>query len=328
MQKQPIHICVQPATLYYAWQIDTMLYSFEKNGEVDLERVHIILAGKRADQVHYQQQVEAKWSEKGVKFFFYEDDRTNFYYISSVRPWLLTKHWKAFPELEHEWIFYHDCDIALTRPLNWDKLITADKKQAFTSDCRWYIGYQYLSEKGHGLMGQMCKIANISPELLKSKDAKESGGAQYVMYGIKASTWQAVYHLAERLFKDISAMQSPIRGQYPDWHDLQIWCADMWALLWQLWREGYTTPTTTELAFSWGTDPAAKWHSLPIFHNAGVSEWQANGPFYKADWIHQVPKGGVPEVAPQWASHQYLQLVQGAIAATYAHTSTGTISFS
>ena len=37
------YICAQPATLYYAWQIDTMLFSFVNVG-INLEDVHIVCA--------------------------------------------------------------------------------------------------------------------------------------------------------------------------------------------------------------------------------------------------------------------------------------------
>ena len=37
------YICVQPSSLYYAWQIEVMLYSFIKN-KVQPQDIHIILA--------------------------------------------------------------------------------------------------------------------------------------------------------------------------------------------------------------------------------------------------------------------------------------------
>ena len=36
------YICAQPATYYYSWQVDAMLLSFKKNGNVELNRVHVV----------------------------------------------------------------------------------------------------------------------------------------------------------------------------------------------------------------------------------------------------------------------------------------------
>ena len=35
------YICAQPATFYYGWQLDTMLYNFREIG-INLNDVHVI----------------------------------------------------------------------------------------------------------------------------------------------------------------------------------------------------------------------------------------------------------------------------------------------
>jgi len=39
-----IYLCAQPATYYYSWQVDAMLLSFQKYGELDLTKCHIVCA--------------------------------------------------------------------------------------------------------------------------------------------------------------------------------------------------------------------------------------------------------------------------------------------
>ena len=63
-----VYICAQPATFYYAWQVDAMLLSFEKNGNINLHNVHIIGAIKH-DKIHERyRRVDEKWTKKGVLF--------------------------------------------------------------------------------------------------------------------------------------------------------------------------------------------------------------------------------------------------------------------
>ena len=108
-----IFICAQPSTFYYAWQVDAMLLSFSKCG-VNLGEVHIVSNDVKDE--HFLQ-VDKKWSKYAVNFSYYPDTRKDVKYISSIRPHLLEKHWKQNPHLADNFIFYHDCDIALSKPI-------------------------------------------------------------------------------------------------------------------------------------------------------------------------------------------------------------------
>ena len=81
----------------------------------------------------------------GVGFFWYKDDRKAPRYISSVRPHILEKHWEANPWLSQKSIMYHDCDIALSKPLNMEGKLEMDKI-CYLSDTRTYIGPHYLDK--------------------------------------------------------------------------------------------------------------------------------------------------------------------------------------
>ena len=60
------YICAQPAVFYYAWQIDALLLSFEKNGNVDLNCVHIVSSTSRTGEPpeDYFVKVQKKWEKK------------------------------------------------------------------------------------------------------------------------------------------------------------------------------------------------------------------------------------------------------------------------
>ena len=67
------YICAQPATQYYAWQIDVMLYSFRTVG-VNLEDVHIVCA-IHGEIDPYFDKLMKKYT--GVLFSFYVPIRFN-----------------------------------------------------------------------------------------------------------------------------------------------------------------------------------------------------------------------------------------------------------
>ena len=93
------YVCVQPASLYYAWQVEVMLYSFIKN-KVQPQDIHIILAVQGNYKDSYFEQLQFRYPK--VNFKFYQDDRPTANYISSIRPYLLLKYFKENPELEKE----------------------------------------------------------------------------------------------------------------------------------------------------------------------------------------------------------------------------------
>lgn len=305
------YICAQPATFYYSWQVDAMLLSFEKLGEVNLNQVHIVCSNPTDERFL---KVQRKWSPKGVLFEFYNDDRENPKYISSIRPHLLQKHWKKYPWLRNKDIFYHDCDIALARPLKLrDKLTHNLGRICYLSNTISYIGAEYIESKGHNLLQDMCDIVDIPIELVRERE-DDSGGAQYLLKkGIDASFWETVYKDSENLFFKISDKCNKIISENKDWHSLQIWCADMWAVLWNLWKRGYTTECHDDLDFSWGTSLMKKWEECAIFHNAGVTKPSSpkedgNTPFYKGLYINKNPLESL-RPSDKWASQKYFDLV-------------------
>lgn len=314
--KDIFYLCAQPATHYYAWQVDTMLLSFKENGGMPLENVHIVSALLTNNEPHpWFEKVRKKWEAEGVIFSYYDDTRPTKHYVSSIRPHILEKHWKAFPWLETKTIMYHDCDIALFKPMPLaEKIGPGLEKTCFLSDTICYIGAEYIESKGHGLLEEMCEIAGLEPNFVRLRES-ESGGAQYLLKpGIDAQFWVETYELGEELFEKITARVAEIQKEEPDWHSLQIWCADMWAILWQLWKRGYSTPCAKDLDFTWAT--FAWGHDHSIYHNAGIvkEEIDVDGhvhPFYKAFYMDRSPILA-PKPDKKWVSSWYYKLMRRA----------------
>lgn len=63
-------------------------------------------------------------------------------YPSSIRPHIIAKHFKTYPFLEKEVLFYHDSDIIFRTLPNWEELINDDIW--YCSDTRSYLDSNYI----------------------------------------------------------------------------------------------------------------------------------------------------------------------------------------
>jgi len=287
-------ICVQPCTQYYAWQIEVMLTNFRDCGIAKNFNVNCLFAFNKnesdwKEKVATIKKVEEKM--KGVaEFFYYEDTRKYpISYISSIRPNVLKQHFKIFPSLSQRAIFYHDCDIVFTKyPDFLNEELLQNDMNWYVSDTKSYISYSYVVSKGEDVLNKMCDIVGINPNLVKAKE-DEGGGAQYLLKGVDWRFFEKMENDCEVLFKDITELNVAKKQADPNHHELQIWCADMWAILWNGWMRGYTTKIIPELNFCWATDMAERWHEVYIFHNAGVTSNSAEKLFYKGSFIDKLP---------------------------------------
>jgi hypothetical protein len=293
-------VSAQPATLYYAWQVETMINNFMEMG-VNPNLIDIVCWKENGI-------VPEEWSKLAngypVRFFFYDDERKSKNYISSIRPNILKQHWLKYPQLQFDTIFYHDCDIIFTKPVTeWitDEMI--EDENWYGSDTRWYIGHSYIKSKGQDVIDKMCEIMEMHEPIIEANELN-SIGAQYIMKDLSFFYWHGVENDSERLFKEVSDLNTEKVRQDPNHHPLQIWCADMWAVLWGAWRLKNKTICDTRLDFSWGTSNNEDYHKMNIMHNAGVTNG-TSGLFYKAQYMNELPYGKDLKINEGTASWYY-----------------------
>jgi hypothetical protein len=238
------------------------------------------------------------------RFLFYDDTRETKHYISSIRPNILKQHWTRFPELKDEAIFYHDCDIIFTKPTHqWITSEMINDANWYGSDTRWYIAHSYIKGKGQQIIDRMCEIMDL-PESLIIDNEMNAIGAQYLMKNINYEFWDRVETDSELLYRDITELNNQIKQTTPTYHELQIWCADMWAVLWGAWRLGYNTICHPNFDFSWGTSTQDDYYKMNIMHNAGVVN-SMSGLFYKAEYINKLPYNENLDIKENTASWHY-----------------------
>ena len=298
-------VSAQPASIYYAWQVEVMLNNFMAMG-VNLNQVDIVCWKQNGT-------IPEEWlklaSGYAARFFFYDDTRETKHYISSIRPNILKQHWKARTEIHFDAIFYHDSDIVFTKPISeWITEEMIMDENWYGSDTRWYIGHDYIISKGEDILSEMCRLVDIDKEIVKENELN-SIGAQYIMKGIDYTFWDNVEKDSEVLFKQITDLNNFKKRLNPTYHELQIWCSDMWAVLWNGWKLGNKTICHKNLAFSWGTSQEKDWNEMNIMHNAGVTN-STSGLFYKAAYMNELPYNKNLDIKPNTASWYYWNEIQ------------------
>jgi hypothetical protein len=325
-------VSAQPATIYYAWQVEVLLNNFMEMG-VNLNNIDIICWKQNNVIPDFWSKLANRYA---ARFFFYDDTRQTKHYISSIRPNLLKQHWLAHPYLKDQAIFYHDSDIIFTKPVvSWITAEMLEDEKWYGSDTRWYISHKYIKEKGQEVIDMMCNIMEL-PEKLIEDNELNAIGAQYLMKNITSDFWDRVEKDSERLFNEVTQLNSKIisiekakwlqrkakweelnrdamaRGikfNEPEYNPLQIWCADMWAVLWGAWRLGYKTNCHSNFEFSWGTSNIQDYNRMNIMHNAGVINTEG-GLFYKSAYMNETPYNKNLKINENTGSREYYRWIE------------------
>lgn len=305
MNKTLRFVSAQPAIKYYTWQVEVMINNFIEMG-VNPNYIDIVCSIENGV-------IPEDWIKLAngypARFFFYNDTRVTRHYTSSIRPNILKQHWLARPEIHEDTIFYHDCDIAFTRPVNhWitDEMINDDKW--YGSDTRWYISHDYIKSKGDDVLNKMCEIVGIDKKLVEANELN-CIGAQYIMKDVSFYFWERVERECENLYKDVSELNRRKKAQDPTHHELQIWCADMWAVLWGAWKMGKQTVCHDNMNFSWATESEEIYFSRNIFHNAGITDDHTDL-FQKFKFMDRLPYNRNLSIKEKMGSWHYYQLIQ------------------
>jgi len=306
-------VCVQPTIKYFAWQIEVMLTNFKELGLHKHFKIEILFAYNKTldtckNDISWGRAVEDNFRDV-ASFFYYNDTRENIAYISSVRPHILKKHFKECPELKERTIFYHDCDILFTKFPEFILNLSEDDNNWYVSDTKSYIGYNYIKSKGDDVLDAMCNIVGIHPEFVRERE-EQSGGAQYILKGVDWMFFDKMERDCENLFKNITQLNHQKKQADPTHHELQIWCADMWAMLWNGWLRGYQTNIIAEMDFCWATDSIEKYEQKYIFHNAGVTDSLKEQIFFKGDYRDKIPYAIIDTYDQSKASYKYFQVLK------------------
>jgi hypothetical protein len=295
-------ICAQPCDLYYTWQVHLWLESLRSIGHSDKAIVLIFIPINRESNMVKWEKIMNIYAE--AEFVFYHDehevDHLIKVYIPIIRPYMLYRYFKDNPEMSNKAIFYCDSDIVFTEKFDVQQFL--NDEVCYLSDTNSYINASYFDSKVNDVLPnkleeyktrdvlkELVSIIGITREVCVENNLN-SGGAQYLLKNIDASFWNKVINdciIIRKFLQNINRefFESENKG-------FQSWCADMWAILWNLWLRKQETKCIQEMAFAWAPDPLSKLETHTIYHNAGIAgDMQDNYPcFYKGKY-HQ---GGNP----------------------------------
>jgi hypothetical protein len=304
-----IYLSAQTDHPYYHWQVEVMILNFMRLG-INPNHIEAVFC--------YQHKV----SDAGralanaypfVRVFWYENTiKDNGGYASLIRPHVLAKHFDVYPNLAKEVICYHDCDIMFRALPDWGSM-TQDET-CYLSDTISYIGSKYIQSKGADVLDKMAEIVGLNPKVIIDNE-QNSGGAQYLIKGIDAEYWRKVERDAKNLYVYMAQREEAERKtltpeQLKTYNPIQKWCADMWAVLWNLWMRGRQTRISPQLSFSWATSSATEWDRHNIYHNAGVTEVLKATHFYKGEYIQRDPfEADLSYVRQDNCTWQYVQSI-------------------
>ena len=273
-------ICAQPDDTYYTWQVHAWVESLRELGHSDKAIVLIFIPSFREKNEKWQQIIDL-YPE--TEFHFYKDEDNEVsqklgIYIPVLRPYCLKRYFYEHPEMKDKAVFYCDSDIQFTDKFDIEKFIQDDVN--YLSDTNSYINAKYFDSKVKDvlpekleeyktldILAQVTSLIGIDRAICE-KYNDHSGGAQYLLKNIDGQFWEKVQKdcLIIRLY-----LQNINRQFFKDENTgFQSWCADMWAVLWNIWLREQETKVVPELEFSWASDPITKLDRTNIFHNAGI----------------------------------------------------------
>jgi hypothetical protein len=292
---KPILITAQPIDQYFIWQNHLYIESCLERGFTE-DQIHILLYKPkgRADNNNWD---KLKSIYPKLNIFLYEDKGVQQHlstYIPILRPHILWQHFEAFPELQDRTIIYTDCDILWTDKLDIDSLLEDDIN--YVSDASSYLNYSYFERKNKEILpdkdltnrdflGEICQIVGIDKQVAIDNN-NNTGGVQYILKNIDAHIWKKIEEDVIKIRKHLLQVNKEF---YKDENaGIQSWCADLWAVQFNLWHFNKTTQVTNKLNFAWASDSIIKLENSPILHNAGIVAEFQNGHncFYKGKY-HQ-----------------------------------------
>jgi len=317
-----IFVTAQPDVPYFHWQIMVYIHNFIEHG-IPPNQIHVLLGIISEDGKPTKESLKLK--DSGVNVHYYIDDRPQKHYIPTVKPFLISKWLKDFPE-HGKCFFLHDSDVIFRKLPNFDSLVNDDI--TYLSDTIGYIGYNYImdcciryenahSTSGKGqLLKEMADVIGVSVECIECNQ-ENSGGGQYIIKNTDWLLWEKIYNDCVPLYDQMLDYQKrfPISPG-----EIQFWTAEMWSLLWNLWLHGIETRITPELDFSWATDSINIYEDKPILHMAGVTDNQKKDKFYKGDFINSNPLDKLKEdinffdyVSSQSSTKKYVEVMKSLV---------------
>jgi hypothetical protein len=228
-----------------------------------------------------------------TKFFYYNDPKAkvtdlivNCNYTPIHRLTSLEKHFKEFPRLSDASIFYLDSDVLFTKYPKFEKTALEDNTN-YLSDTHTYLNEEYLQSKlkdvkeekreeyiKADVIGRAASFAKLTVNTLKENN-NNCGGAQYILKNMTPEFFSECIDICLKVRMFFQAINQEFfpgtTAQEREDKGIQSFCADMWAIQWNLYRHNLPSQTPKWMDFAWATDEIGRIENVLMMHNAGIS---------------------------------------------------------
>ena len=229
-----IYVSSQPDAPYFHWQVEVYSKNFIRKG-IDPKDIHAIFLIQK-EKTQGLLELEKRLP---IKIFCYEiEPRT---YVAMYKPQGMAKH----SQYLRQKFFYHDSDIVLIEPLQLETLCTC---KWYGSDCRAYLGVEYIKSKGESLLEDMANSIHINPAIIEF-NKNNVIGAQYFLNDTPKEFWEKVEADSLTLLRVMQSHKTQVGIKHP----IQSWTAEMWATLWNMYAYGKSVSVSKELDFTFST---------------------------------------------------------------------------
>lgn len=278
-------ITVVTNNLLMLWQVHAYLENLKEIGWIDNTQVLIYTEGSLIPEWSILKELYPT-----CQFLSYLG--TNFIhniipvYLPIIRPFVLRQHFKQNIELENQTIVYTDTDIL------WVKKPDLANYQdgcyvSSTVHPSDYMSHEYLLGKEKqvaedklekykkiDILKKLADIVSITPnDIIRSYDY--CGGVQYTLNQIDWTFWDKVMVDCLSIRVELANLNRRYMiGNTPEEKEnngFQSWCADLWAVLYNLIYRRFKISTPKELDFAWATDKIERLQEVGVLHNAGVT---------------------------------------------------------
>jgi hypothetical protein len=284
-----IFLCAQPDEYYFLWQIELLTYNLNSLG-IPSRDIHVVIGynPRMGLSVEFQRFIR---DNRYANYYPYPDTRKDRTYIPSIKPHLIAKHLRKYPDLENEFFFLHDSDVVFRDIKNFAQL--EEDEAWYCSDTRSYLSCEYINRTiGKVGLSEMCNVVGILPETAEKNDGS-AGGAQYIIKNAKSSFWQKVEKDSTQLYKALLRYAKAVRKDRGfegiSRQEIQPWCAEMWATWWNTLLFQINFKISAEMDFCWADSPIRRWKETRILHYTGSFSKEEEKVFNKGKFILYAP---------------------------------------
>jgi SAM-dependent methyltransferase len=336
-----VFVTAQPDERAFASEVEVQIHNFRKYG---ISSRMIVCVYWDKDQGLNSDWITLKHEYQEVEFHFFRSDTDDILphqlhdYAPIIRPYCLKKLWRKKPELKDKAVFYLDSDVIFIDAPELDKYL-ADST-SYLTDTRSYLGVDYMKGKAVEIgqdpllfIQRLCDISGVLVDKFLRGDLKASGGAQYVLKGVTEEFWQKVQEdciTIRSAFRQINRDKfysiGQAKGQSAEDAGIQSWCADMWAVLMNLYYFNIEFSTPDFMKSIWSENEITRLQGdhlgTRILHNAGGNNvngvgymWDKtkfrrkyNG-MYAGKWFWEVPEE-LDKTSQELCSCLYTEAIQ------------------